>query len=98
MQLLQLAKPSLEQPPLRILDSQRQCALVGGARFGFTAQPPEQIRSGGVREVILPQLATREDRIDERQAVLRSIPHRDRKSTRLNSSHVKISYAVFCLK
>src|SRR5690606_25117536 len=25
------------------------------------------------------------------------IPTRDRKSTRLNSSHVKISYAVFCL-
>src|SRR5690606_40924584 len=25
------------------------------------------------------------------------IVHRDRKSTRLNSSHVKISYAVFCL-
>src|SRR5690606_40482720 len=26
------------------------------------------------------------------------IMHLDRKSTRLNSSHVKISYAVFCLK
>src|SRR5690349_23037553 len=26
------------------------------------------------------------------------IPGRDRKSTRLNSSHVEISYAVFCLK
>src|SRR5690606_40792390 len=26
------------------------------------------------------------------------IEGRDRKSTRLNSSHVKISYAVFCLK
>src|SRR5690606_39585320 len=26
------------------------------------------------------------------------IVHPDRKSTRLNSSHVKISYAVFCLK
>src|SRR5207302_8293173 len=26
------------------------------------------------------------------------IPYGDRKSTRLNSSHVKISYAVFCLK
>src|SRR5690349_22479845 len=25
-------------------------------------------------------------------------PGRDRKSTRLNSSHVEISYAVFCLK
>src|SRR5690606_40591691 len=26
------------------------------------------------------------------------VGERDRKSTRLNSSHVKISYAVFCLK
>src|SRR5215475_6889158 len=26
------------------------------------------------------------------------VPPEDRKSTRLNSSHVKISYAVFCLK
>src|SRR5690606_42046892 len=29
--------------------------------------------------------------------VLESIDELDRKSTRLNSSHVKISYAVFCL-
>src|SRR3712207_7189042 len=28
----------------------------------------------------------------------RSHPPRDRKSTRLNSSHANISYAVFCLK
>src|SRR5690349_22628495 len=28
----------------------------------------------------------------------RLILNRDRKSTRLNSSHVEISYAVFCLK
>src|SRR5688572_31279136 len=27
-----------------------------------------------------------------------SVPPRDRKSTRLNSSHSQISYAVFCLK
>src|SRR5206468_12423310 len=27
-----------------------------------------------------------------------SVEHRDRKSTRLNSSHDQISYAVFCLK
>src|SRR5690606_41689330 len=32
------------------------------------------------------------------QLELRSTRPRDRKSTRLNSSHVKISYAVFCLK
>src|SRR5690554_7285149 len=30
--------------------------------------------------------------------LLRFIPAKDRKSTRLNSSHVRISYAVFCLK
>src|SRR5699024_11634927 len=29
---------------------------------------------------------------------LKEIDNRDRKSTRLNSSHVSISYAVFCLK
>src|SRR3712207_8049977 len=29
---------------------------------------------------------------------LRLHPSRDRKSTRLNSSHANISYAVFCLK
>src|SRR5215217_9033334 len=28
----------------------------------------------------------------------RPVPRRDRKSTRLNSSHANISYAVFCLK
>src|SRR5258705_10153795 len=32
-------------------------------------------------------------------SVLRRVPHlKDRKSTRLNSSHLGISYAVFCLK
>src|SRR5207249_11993576 len=31
-------------------------------------------------------------------ALPRSSNQRDRKSTRLNSSHVSISYAVFCLK
>src|SRR5690606_40857822 len=30
--------------------------------------------------------------------LVRDAPGEDRKSTRLNSSHVKISYAVFCLK
>src|SRR5438034_5614701 len=29
---------------------------------------------------------------------LEALEHRDRKSTRLNSSHTVISYAVFCLK
>src|SRR5258708_10691831 len=37
-------------------------------------------------------------RIPDRQEALAPFPARDRKSTRLNSSHQIISYAVFCLK
>src|SRR5438477_3184148 len=33
-----------------------------------------------------------------REAHDQAVPDRDRKSTRLNSSHMSISYAVFCLK
>src|SRR5690606_41440522 len=36
--------------------------------------------------------------IDLGQGTQHVHPGQDRKSTRLNSSHVKISYAVFCLK
>src|SRR3989440_3698419 len=35
---------------------------------------------------------------EQRVHFLRVAAHRDRKSTRLNSSHDQISYAVFCLK
>src|SRR2546430_6856358 len=34
----------------------------------------------------------------DRRAWRRACPEPDRKSTRLNSSHSQISYAVFCLK
>src|SRR5207302_8810338 len=41
----------------------------------------------------------RGDPLDQRALlVLGQVALLDRKSTRLNSSHVKISYAVFCLK
>src|ERR1035441_9038422 len=49
-------------------------------------------------EIFLQAGLLRENRPDRRQiqVTTRSIP--DRKSTRLNSSHLGISYAVFCLK
>src|SRR3712207_7612991 len=40
----------------------------------------------------------RADRTDRRELVRRRRAWPDRKSTRLNSSHANISYAVFCLK
>src|SRR3712207_8772114 len=54
----------------------------------------EQLRARADRHVVLERrvaLAGREARAAERHAL-------DRKSTRLNSSHANISYAVFCLK
>src|SRR2546426_2492291 len=36
--------------------------------------------------------------VPSRRTAAERIPPRDRKSTRLNSSHLVISYAVFCLK
>src|SRR2546430_7514195 len=36
--------------------------------------------------------------VDQVVHAAQPLAHRDRKSTRLNSSHSQISYAVFCLK
>src|SRR3712207_7586130 len=48
-------------------------------------RPPH--RAGWVRDRVRNQLRAPRDHL-----------HPDRKSTRLNSSHANISYAVFCLK
>src|SRR5690554_4442987 len=58
------------------------------------AQASRSIVCSGARAAVQPLL---------KQPVTRLYPedtplHVDRKSTRLNSSHVRISYAVFCLK
>src|SRR3712207_8571207 len=67
---------------------------VAGAAWRFTAAwqrhasslaEESEARADGLRAVIAGYLTT-----DEAAA--------DRKSTRLNSSHANISYAVFCLK
>src|SRR5256886_8825294 len=52
-----------------------------------------------LRRMDLPTLEGRFGRYGVRLYELaRGIDNRDRKSTRLNSSHSQISYAVFCLK
>src|SRR5690606_41385880 len=52
------------------------------------------------RERVCIQAVVRAHRLDESRLDRNEQQHEveDRKSTRLNSSHVKISYAVFCLK
>src|SRR5688572_32329121 len=61
--------------------------------------PPDGVRGGRVRE---EEENGEEHELDRDQAEPRGHDEggegEDRKSTRLNSSHSQISYAVFCLK
>src|SRR5690606_41819427 len=76
---------------------------------GLAGLPPALRRTGaqrfidqrlvlalGVDELAEARLAARD--VEQEHGRMRELLRRDRKSTRLNSSHVKISYAVFCLK
>src|SRR3712207_8460375 len=60
----------------------------------------EPLANGDVRahpRVLVPRQRAVE-RVGARRKVQRQRVELDRKSTRLNSSHANISYAVFCLK
>src|SRR2546430_11060698 len=63
-------------------------AFLAVGQFQPVAEPV-RFRPFGIRPIRLRQAAPRAGF---------SRPHPDRKSTRLNSSHSQISYAVFCLK
>src|SRR5690606_41021877 len=66
--------------------------ITGGILFRRKKKHPTEY--GINNPVYQPPVATQENNyIDSPYK-----PDKDRKSTRLNSSHVKISYAVFCLK
>src|SRR5690606_39666661 len=64
--------------------------LTSLANYFFRRQPPERVRQ--LRRLAIAASATWVVVWASNFWLL------DRKSTRLNSSHVKISYAVFCLK
>src|SRR5690625_5773276 len=71
----------------------RRSARTPLTALGDLSQPvPERPRRVVVRAPGKLNLSLGVGAVDERGY------HRDRKSTRLNSSHVAISYAVFCLK
>src|SRR5207253_970900 len=74
-------------------------ALVTGLAGGDRGRDPGMAghRERGRREARCAELEAA--RIDvARRMTARAVAVEDRKSTRLNSSHVAISYAVFCLK
>src|SRR5690606_42073962 len=83
---------------VRLVEEEDQLRLLGVADLGEVAeqirqQPHEEGREQRGAVLHVGQLERRDDAV----AVRRQPQQIDRKSTRLNSSHVKISYAVFCL-
>src|SRR5439155_16081465 len=74
-------------------DVRARRGAVGGVRQPWLHDEPD-IRDGGTLEVVLVlRHISGQLRVTDHAGV-----RKDRKSTRLNSSHVAISYAVFCLK
>src|SRR5690606_40543351 len=66
---------------------------------GAAVAPVEDTESTGETAAVVGAAPVLADDETAPQAVVEDEPvAEDRKSTRLNSSHVKISYAVFCLK
>src|SRR5699024_11303813 len=96
---------SAPPPPLRSFPTRRSSDLLrrgcqrgsGSALDDVDGEAAERcllVLRGHIRA----GLAHRLDHLVEADSMLAVAPQRDRKSTRLNSSHVSISYAVFCLK
>src|SRR5699024_12193332 len=95
----------------RVLGGDPGGAAVGVATLGLDAADGHHHRASGVGEVgalddalddviaggDLPG-GTQADALAQPGTHQRVVHGQDRKSTRLNSSHVSISYAVFCLK
>src|SRR5690349_22836167 len=62
---------------------------LGSEHIGLANLSVPTLVIGSTKDRLLPMVSSRH--------IARMAP-KDRKSTRLNSSHVEISYAVFCLK
>src|SRR5690606_18279114 len=107
---LQRAKADLEGARASELEARFLAALsterafydvLGGRELLATARDrtrraEEQLATARAR--VLSGAAVQTDSLTLLLELQRSRVEEDRKSTRLNSSHVKISYAVFCLK
>src|SRR5207245_11142900 len=74
-------------------------ALRSGGSKEMRPPGPRTVQRFGVSHSRVPLVVNRSAaRFQEAANPPRSCKSRDRKSTRLNSSHGSISYAVFCLK
>src|SRR5438477_7632256 len=89
------------QREIVVLALEEALDVAGGLGVALAGLPPRARRVAAVDRVLDAwprQRAVDLDRAGAQREELAGQPQRDRKSTRLNSSHMSISYAVFCLK
>src|SRR5690606_41940704 len=100
-----LVLPSLPAFPTRRSSDLAARIRIAAARHLFAVHPQPDLAVDAAHVVVVPlahaaaPLGAREAARSVGRARLERLQLRvtqDRKSTRLNSSHVKISYAVFC--
>src|SRR5207253_4362633 len=89
----------LDAPPATHLASVQDRMSAEQPAVGIPEES-ESVTSGTGRESVSPEIGNTPAATEMAQedAGTEAAPSPDRKSTRLNSSHVAISYAVFCLK
>src|SRR3989442_11981858 len=91
--------PALEDVQRAIGDRYQLLSAVGAGGMGFVYSARHVTLGNVVAVKVLPlEVAASEMRLRRFQQEAALAASLDRKSTRLNSSHVRISYAVFCLK
>src|SRR3712207_7073582 len=73
--------------------------ILDELRTGDGRPLPPHLKAVARRELEIIELLDRQiEAVKAERDALLAAAQRDRKSTRLNSSHANISYAVFCLK
>src|SRR5690625_6232691 len=83
-------------PPAPTGDHQLQIDPVPAITFTQSSPYPFSHPTPSMMTTVMPSVMNQYQKIFSHDALRPA--HQDRKSTRLNSSHVAISYAVFCLK
>ena len=90
--------PFYSFPDLPSIQLPEKCALVGIELTPDAVELPSFRHPSRAAYILGPERGSISPELTERCDHIIKIPTSDRKSTRLNSSHRCISYAVFCLK